>query len=261
MRDPLKLIKTLKYHAERKAEAGFEGEAETFANKARQLMLEHQISEADLEEKDQSIVGQEVYSIHHMFSKNESIWGEQLLMGLISYLDLQILRYANSGIRRKKYAGGKNTIDDFIIIGDDQQREVLKYCYEQSVNKLRAACNLAARQWSKDNPGGNVNKYKRSFLLAAQQAFTSKLESEKSKEIHSFVKMENDKGITVPSLLAIRKQVSKVQEYMETLSYRTGTSRKTSLSHIGTQDGHIAGKNTTLNEGLAAGGSSPKLLN
>jgi hypothetical protein len=217
-------------------------EAEAFASKIQQLLLEYQIDIEELRGKNTAYgVGKERVEMGDLVGNHEGIWAYTLYgVGAVNNFCKVIM----------PPSWGDNYLT---LIGEETNREFTHYFVNQLISKLR---NLARVSFSKYEGPDKRNTYIRSFLRGAVDGIGQRLKEDREKAMAN-----------TPQVMGLVKNNSAaIIRFMEE-NYRPGSLGKTrttqTSSSVGYGNGVQAGRGVSINKGVSGnkGYGGTKLLN
>lgn len=223
-------------------EIGNQAEAEAFAAKIQQLMIEYELEMDDLAGgASQRVhnVGQEWFDTTPLTGSHESNWVAILYCycGKSSFCKVVLSPIFNEKAPMR-----------VTIYGDATNRELLHYMIAQLVVKLK---ELARSSFKKYDGPDKRNTYFRSFYRGACVGVRDKLLAE--------MKKEEDARPQVHGL--VLNKMGAVQKYLNDngITFGKASMTKTSSSS-GYTDGYSSGRSVTINKGVGGNAGSPKYL-
>lgn len=221
-------------------------EAEAFAAKIQQLMIEYELEMDDLAGgASQRVynVGQERFDTSSLTGSHESNWVAILYCycGKSSFCKVVL-----SPMR------GEKAPLWITIYGDPTNRELLHFMVAQLVVKLKEVARIAFKKYKEYDDGQDKrNTYFRGFYRGACVGVRDKLTAE--------LKKEEDARPQVHGL--VLNKMAAVQKYLEDNGIRFGRAGQTrTSSSSGYQDGYSAGRSVNINKGVKGGSTTSKYL-
>lgn len=221
-------------------ELGNQAEAEAFAAKIQQMLMEYELSMDDLKKSSaESIhIERERFDTAPLTGPHESNWVVYLYHACCKTNFCTILVKSASGT-------------EISIIGTDMNREFLHFMVHQLVPKVR---QLAKKSWSEYEGTEKRNTYIRGFLRGCAKGIQTKL------ALDLFGQQKNQPQVNA---LVVQKDRA-VQQWIDQNIGRTGTIRSRGMSgRGGYENGVEAGRNININKGISAnkGMGGQNLLN
>lgn len=224
---------------------GNQAEADAFAAKISELMLEYELEMDEVMKgsgKEVYEVGDEIFDTEPLSQRHESNWVAILYHNVSEMAFCRAVLYAH-----KREAAPYRVI----IFGDQHNREMLHYIVAQLVVKLRALSRRAFNEYKDSGGQDKRNTYVRSFLKGACLGIRLRLLDERKKQ-----EAEN----TQVTGLVLDRQGA-IQNYMEDKGYAVKPQKHTKTSSgAGYREGVNAGKSVDINKGVSGKGSPTKLL-
>jgi hypothetical protein len=221
-------------------EIGNQAEAEAFAAKIQQMLMEYELSMDDLKKKSAESVhiDRERLDTASLTGPHESNWVVYLYHACCKTNFCSVLvRSASS--------------TEISIIGTDMNREFLHFMVHQLVPRVR---QLAKKSWSEYDGPEKRNTYIRGFLRGCCKGIQSKL---------ALDLMGQQRAAEQVNALVVQKDRA-VQMWIQQNIGRTGTIRARGMSgRGGYENGMEAGRNININKGISGnkGMGGQNLLN
>lgn len=217
-------------------ELGNLAEAEAFASKIQQLLMEYELSIEELKANtaESTAMGIEIFDLKPLLSRHESDWIEKLY-SVASRLNFCMAIFSSKTTELK-------------LVGTEMNREFTHYLAGQLIPKLRT---LAHKSFSEYNGPEKRNTYIRGFLRGAVMGIRERLLGDLEK-----MKKENTQvqGLVLMKDRALKEFIQKEFPHLSSRnSNRLGGKE-------GAYQGYVAGKNVPINQGLNRGMGGTKLL-
>jgi len=216
-----------------------ENEAAVAASKAQSLLIQHNISEDELENFN-SVKSEKVVQVRTAGknARNRSAW-YGTLAHIVAKANLCNLLIDGSGL---------------IWIGKKTNIEVAEYIFDNLARDLTRISDMVFKQYQRENPYNSTHgkTWKNNFYHGANQSIRERLNAN----------LRQLKEADKINALVVRSDIE-LEEYMK-VHYPRLTYVRTSYSssRSGFEAGKAAGRAIGFRSGIGAGGSSgPKLLN
>lgn len=226
-------------------EIGNLAEAEAFASKIQELMIDYELEMDDImggAHRRIYSVGEEVFDTEPLTQRHESNWVAILYCtcGPIAFTKAVYYSEMNEKVPMKVK-----------IFGDATNREMLHYIVAQLSVKLRALSRKSFADYKKAGGTDKRNTYVRSFLKGANIGIRQKLREDKEKAAQANNQVQG---------LILNKDAS-IQKYLNDHGYRfTSLSMKLGSSGSGYGAGVSAGRSIDINKGVGNGSGPSKRL-
>lgn len=217
-------------------------EAEAFASKISELMMEYQIELHELQtESAQNIdIDHTIFFTSDLTARNESDWIRRLYNACAIGANCKVLYH-------------KGNLYTITIVGDEMSIETLHFMVAQLSVKLRTLARSTYTIYKKEGKTFDKrNTFIRSFLKGAPFGIKEQLESQRE----NYRKQEQTAGIVLASDARLNDYVSN--------HFRVGVAKmRNGSSRSGLNAGFEAGRNIDINKGVgssARGAGGTKLL-
>ena len=221
-------LRKLMNHEESARKIGNIDEANVFASKISNLLLEYQIEVHEMESHSLGKaegVGEERVDTDELATRHESNWVVHL------YHQIALNNFCKVIITNKQ----KGTI---MLCGEPMNREVVHYIVAQLVNKFRY---LAREEFKRYNGLEKRNTYIRGFLRGAAAGVGQKMREERLKNEQA----QQQQGIVLA-------QKGKLDTWVDNNYSRLGhTKSRHGKGSDGRSSGVIAGRNVNINKGVS----------
>lgn len=157
MDEILEKIKKLMRHAESAKQIGSMQEAEAFAAKIQELMMQYNIEHIGSIEDEKDNIREEAYD-----KINSTWWHKMLLSDIAKYNFVKVFKYEDS--------------TKSLVIGKKLNIENAIWMFNFVKTKIWYAAYYATRKAGKSNPMIDTGQFKKNFYLGAVNGFISKLE-------------------------------------------------------------------------------------
>lgn len=233
-------IRKLLAKSESAKENGSVHEAESFALKAQELLLQYNLSQQDIHQEEKSAIEMEIVKLDADFTiqKTEGPWITDLFIVLSNHNLCRVIIYGNRN---------NNMV---YIFGERHNIEIVKYMHSQILTKIK---KLSLEAWKEYFGLEKRNTFLRGYKVGVVKGINSKLYEQQRHQMSKYSGMAglvkvNDQAIT-----------QKIQEEIGPLR----RSKKKSLKgDDGKNKGYQDGKNMQLNKGISGSQrSSSNLLN
>lgn len=223
-------IRKLMNKSESAQQIGSLEEAETYALKAQELLLQYNLSQADIIEEEKSPIEMVKVNIAEEVGgipKTEGPWMISLYTTLGHYNLCRVIRYGNQS---------NFTV---MIFGEQHNIDIVRYLHSQLVTKIK---RLSTESWKTYTGPEKRNTYLRGYKVGVVQGIGAKLREQMEAQM---AKYEN-----MPGLVKVNDQAitDKIQSSL-------GRVRKSSGSRLSGQDGNsrgfMDGKGMNLNKGIS----------
>lgn len=233
-------IKKLLAKSDSAKELGNTAEAETYAMKVQELLIQHNLEMADLKEEEKSEIIMEVMDLKDIFNigKSEGPWITQLIGTLAMYNLCRIIII------------GRMSGNKIYIFGEEHNIEVVKYMHDQIVTKVK---KLSLKAWSEYRGMEKRNTFLRGYKSGVVIGITSKLREQQANQMNQY------EGMT--GLVKVNDHKLNDRINME-FGGGLGTAKNRRLSgQDGSNRGFQDGKNMNLSKGIGrSSGNSQKLI-
>lgn len=225
-------LKKLMAKEESARELGNQAEADAFASKINQLLIDYELEVSELQgERHVYGIGEEIISTLDLTVRNESDWVRRLYSACAPTNFCQVLFHGKDIYR-------------VILIGDETNREFVHYMVAQLVNKLRHLARSDFSAYKKSGGHDKRNTYIRAFLKGACISIRQRLAEDMqareraNNQVHGLV-LAKDKALS---------------DYMGEKYPRVGFAKMRSGSSAdGYHNGKAAGRKVSINDGLNKG--------
>lgn len=219
-----------------------EAEAAVFAAKAREMMIQHQLDQTDVE---QDAEGSPEIDVTYVEVKYDTPWARQLCYWLA--------KYYLCGMYRSRRTGSISAA--YVIVGRESRRAVVAEMFEYLQKTVYRLSNVAARV-AVDNGviyESRSQPYKHNFQkgCGSQIAYRLMTLYEKSKKDAPVVDSR------LPMIIANSEQ--EIENYLNNMELEKARRSKQKIG-LGYQAGALAGTKVSLNEQISSSGSNANTL-
>lgn len=233
-------IRKLLAKSESAKESGSIQEAEIFALKAQDLLLQYNLSQQDINKPEESPILMEIINLNDFekIAKTEGDWILSLFIGLSRYNLCKSIILGNRG----------NNI--IYIFGERHNIDIVKYLHDQLRVKIK---RLSLEAWKEYRGLEKRNTFLRGYKKGVVVGIEKKLYDQQQEQMKKY---EGMPGLVKVNMEAIDKTVAREVGPL-------GRSRSRALSgQEGRNRGFKDGYNMNINKGISnQAGSSQKLLN
>lgn len=220
---------------------GNEAEADAFAAKIAQLIVDYQIEIDDLKtEQIVSEVTDEFVGTADLTARNESDWVRRVYSAVAITTNCKVVFT-------------KASLYHLFLVGDEHDREICHYMVAQLVVKLR---DWARKDYAKNKHliPDKRNTYIRSFLKGAAAGLKERFKAEKEN-----AQANPDYGSQITGIILAKD--TKIDTYIGERFGRLGSSSlRSGSSASGYNSGKEAGSKVSVNKGVNRGAGGSKLL-
>ena len=247
VKDDLERIKEKLRKLMRKEESARElgnlAEAEAFATKIQQMLINYELEIAEIKDSsDREIlsIDEELIDCSLLTNRHESSW-------VVFLYDAA----AKGNFCKVIITGGGISKLQIILIGNPINKEFTHYMVHQMLSKLR---NLSRLSFKEYKGADKRNTYIRSFLRGASTGLGYRLLEE----------LKNQSRMHEKTNAMVINKGAQLQDYMNKTRPNLGSSKaRKTTSGAGYSNGYTAGKNVSINKGVASKGKvkEQRLLN